>query len=166
MHLYQIATKIQEVIETLVSDISQELPNNAEVARSSQVPYVGINKAFLEPGRDGPTMGICDGITIFPMRPTELPGTNEREDMGYQFLVVITQGTWTEDIASTWRVGLWEQEIRRRFQQRRLGVTLDHACELGCTVTAGGLPEWARFKEGVDASYMTITCFVRESRRD
>lgn len=163
MHVYQIATKIQEVIESLLVELSTELSSNSEVARSSLIPYVSVSKGSRE--RSDSTMSIAEGITIIPLKPGELPGTNEREDMGYQFLVTICQGTYTDDLPSTWRVGVWEQAIRQRFQQRRLGATLDSACELGCTVTAGDLPRWAEFKEGVDASYMVITCFVRESRR-
>lgn len=162
-HAYQIAAKIQEIIEQLLTDLVTELPNNSEIARSSLKPYVSVQKGPRE--SEDATMSICEGITIIPLQPGELPGTNEREDMGYKYLVTIAQGTYTEGLPETWRVGIWEQNIRQRFQQRRTGVTLDSACELGCTVTAGELPRWATFKEGVDASYLTITCFVRESRR-
>ena len=165
MHAFQIASKIKDIIEQLLTDLTTELPNNPEVSRVSQKPYVSIQKGRPNSGRNDPAMGIGEGITIIPMKPGELPGTNEREDVGYQYLVTIAQGTFTEDFHADWRVGIWEQNIRQRFQQQRLGATLDSACELGCTVTAGALPEWAELKDGVDASYLTITCFVRESRR-
>jgi hypothetical protein len=165
MHAYQIGNKIKEIIEQLLTDLTSELPSNPEIARSSLKPYVNLQKGKPNMGRDDPKMSICEGITIVPLKPSELPGTNEREDMGYQYFVSVAQGTMTEDFSNNWRVGVWEQNIRQRFQQRRLGVTLDSACELGCTVTAGALPEWAELKDGVDASFMTITCFVRESRR-
>lgn len=162
-HAYQIATKIKEIIEQLLTDLVTEFPSNPEVSRVSQKLYVNIQKGPRE--SEDSTMAIGEGIRIIPLKPEELPGTNEREDMGYQFLVTIAQGTFTEDLPDSWRIGIVEQNIRQRFQQKRTGVTLDSACELGCTVTAGELPRFVTFKDGVDASYLVITCFIRESRR-
>jgi hypothetical protein len=160
--MYTIAEAIVATIDTLLDTVADELPSNSQIARSRLKPDVEIHKRRAQDRRE---MRIGEGITVVPMKPVQAGGTNERDDVGYAFLVAIAQRTLTDTLNADWRVGIWEQAIRQRFNHRRLGITLDSACELSCIVAPGELPNWAMLEEGMDLSMLTITCYVREARR-
>jgi hypothetical protein len=162
MHMYTIAGGIVAAIDVLLDTVADELPSNSQISRSRLKPQIEIHKRRSQDKRE---MRIQEGITIVPMQPKQAGGTNERDDVGYAFLVAIAQRTLTDTLTEDWRVGIWEQAIRQRFNHRRLGITLDSACELSCIVTPGELPNWAMLDEGMDLSMLTITCYVREARR-
>lgn len=163
MHLHAIGQGLVDQITTLISSVSAAENQNATISREYMRPSISFNKRR---GVAKDEMEIEEGITIYPGKPVVLPGTNEREDIGYTYVVSIAQGSLTEDIDKDWRVGIWEQAIRQRFSHRRLGVELRSACELSCICKPGDLPNWAMIPDGIDASFLEITCFVRESRRD
>jgi hypothetical protein len=165
MHMHQLATGVITVLEQLLDDLTTELPNNPQISRASLTPYIRLLKRRTFGKKDGPKMRIGEGVTIVPLEPTEAPGTNEREDTGYRFIIAIAQGTLGDEIDGDWPIGIWEQNIRQRFQHQRLNVSLDSACDLGCLVKSGGLPEFAELEDGIDASFLEMTCFVREARR-
>jgi hypothetical protein len=160
--MFTIAEAIVAEIETLLDTLADELPSNLQIARERLKPYVELSKRRSQDSRE---MRINEGITLVPMRPVQAGGTNERDDVGYPFLLAIAQKTFTDTITEDWRVGIWEQAIRQRFNHRRLGITLDSACELSCIVAPGELPNWKLLDEGMDISMLTITCYVREARR-
>jgi hypothetical protein len=160
--MYTIAEAIVAQIDTLLDTLAEELPNNSQIARERLKPRIEIRKRRSQ---DDKEMRINEGITLVPMRPVSAGGTNERDDVGYQFFLAIAQKTLTDTLTEDWRVGIWEQAIRQRFNHRRLGITLDSACELSCIVTPGDLPDWKLLADGMDVSKMMITCYVREARR-
>jgi hypothetical protein len=162
MHMYTIATGIVAAIEELLDTVAGELPSNSQIARGRLKPQVEIHKRRSQ---DKDEMRIQEGITVVPMQPRQAGGTNERDDVGYAFLVAIAQRTLTDTLNEDWRVGIWEQAIRQRFNHRRLGIILDSACELSCITEPGELPNWAMLDKGMDLSMLKITCYVRESRR-
>ena len=162
MHMFTIAEAIVAAIETLLDTVASELPGNSQIARERLKPHVEVHKRRAQ---DRKEMRIEEGITVVPMQPVSAGGTNERDDVGYAFLVAIAQRTLTDTLNADWRVGIWEQAIRQRFNHRRLGITLDSACELSCITAPGELPNGAMLDEGMDLSMLTITCYVREARR-
>lgn len=162
MHMYTLGAAIVTAIETLINTLADELPSNGELSRERLRPHVNLSKRRSDERKE---MSIEEGITIVPLKPVSAGGTNERDDVGYAFMVAIAQRTLTDTFNGNWRVGIWEQAIRQRFNHRRLGVTLDSACELVCVTEPGELPNLVMLDEGMDVSMLKITCFVRESRR-
>jgi hypothetical protein len=130
------------------------------------LPAVNVRKRRSSGGREDNVMRIDEGITIVPMDAVLSVGTNERDGTGYRFLIAIAQGTITDTVSEDWALPIWEQAIRQRFQNKRMGsLSLGSACELRTSVRPGKLPEWAMLSEGVDASLLVLTEYVRENRR-
>lgn len=168
MNAFLLGSAVVDVIKQLLEDIAEEREGGDPeglVAREALLPYVSLRKRRNGRGRDEDRLRIEEGITVVPMSPKQASGTNERDDVGYVYLVAIAGGTWTDEITGNWPIGVYEQAIRQRFMHRRLGVGLTGACELGCVVKPGDLPDWAALKDGIDATFMELTCFVREERR-
>lgn len=165
LHLYDIGTRIVEELEILIHKLGDE-SDNATTSRDSQKPYIRFRKRKSGSGREASRMRIGEGITVVPMANKFMGGTNEREDVGYTYLVALVDGTVTDEVEAGWRVATWEQGIRQRFQGRRLGGFLGvEFCELACILVPGSLPDWASVAEGMDQTFIRFTCVVRESRR-
>lgn len=162
MHMHTLGESLVTAIQDLIDTIATEQPGNSQVSRDWTKFHVDFRKRRAQ--RES-RMRIGEGITLFPSKPMLASGTNERDDVGYVFVLSIVQGSSTEIVNEDWRLGIFEQAIRQRFNWKRLGVTLDSGCELYCRVEPGELPDWADLEDGLDASFLKITCFVRESRR-
>ena len=165
LHLYDIGTRLVAeltiLIEKLVVESCQE-----SVSRDALKPYIVLKKRKSGSGREVTPMRIEEGITVVPIGQEFLGGTNEREDVGYTYLVACVEGTLTDEINAGWRVGAWEQAIRQRFQQRRIGnLSNNEFCELACVLRPGELPSWAEVGDKMDQTLLKFTCIVRESRR-
>ena len=168
-HLVTIALRLKTLTENLLTDVQGDSANSAigTVNRASQIPTVRLRKRRASRGReDEELMRINEGVTIVPMDPVRSLGTNDRDGVGYRFLIAIVQGTETDEIDASWAVPIWEQAIRRRFHNKRLGsLSLANGCELRTDVKPGSQPKWA-LVEGIDARFLVLTEYVRESRRD
>lgn len=156
-----IAKRVKDVVE-------EQLGLVASANAYQETPHVQLRKRLDGNHRmkDSP-MVFQKGVTIVPMGPKSAGGTNEREDWAHQFLIAIALGTHTDNLdRDDWPFAAWEQAIRQRLQQRRLGsMSLHDACELHTTVRPGELPDWGQLAEGLEATFLTLTCFVREARR-
>lgn len=156
-----VAKRVQTVIAELVSAVATE-------NSYGETLVVQLRKRVHGNGRlKDKLMVFQKGITIAPLGPQQAGGTNEREDWAYRFVIAIAIGTMTDKLdLDDWPFAAWEQAIRQRFQQRRLGgMSLTNACELHTVLRPGDLPEWAELAEGLEATFLTLTCFVREARR-
>ena len=160
-NLLTIAKAVRTAITTLAATVKTEnsYPDS---------PTIRLRKRMANYGRRADQlMAFGSGITVVPLGPKPAGGTNEREDIGYQYLIALAQGTISDNLDVTdWPFAVWEEAIHQRFQNRRIGgMTLDNACELHTSIRQGELPEWAQLEEGVDATFLTLTVFVRERRR-
>jgi hypothetical protein len=168
-HMYHIGNRLKIIIEDLLSDVSDESQYSGydTVARDSMLPLVEFRKRRAGRGRgEEDLMRIDEGITIFPLDPVNAHGTNERDGVGYRYVISIAQGTVRDEVDINWGIPIWEQAIRQRFQNKRMGsLMLDSACELRTQVEPGKLPDWAYLPEGVDATFLVLTEYVRENRR-
>lgn len=137
-------------------------------------PIVKFRKRRAGRGREQAEMRIEEGITVFPMGPRESGGTNERDDYGHRYVVSIASGTYEDDVDEDWFLGNWEELIRKRFHNRRLGdrdvadlpIALcgEGYCEQITSVRTGELPEWVQLERGLDLVLLEITVYVRENR--
>lgn len=168
-HMYQIGVRLKGIIEELLDDVALDAEYNTytTVTRASQKPYVAFRKRRAGRGRDDEDlMRIEEGITIVPMKPVQAHGTNERDGVGYRFIIALAQGTIRDEIDIDWSVPIWEQAIRQRLQNKRMGnLDLASACEIRTQVEPGELPSWAYLADGVDATFLVLTEYVRENRR-
>lgn len=164
MHLYAIGIHVVSQIDAVLNAVASDYSDDETVSREALKPYTQLRKRRAGRGREEDLMRIGEGITVIPLKQTTGRGTNARDDVGYRFLITIVSGTMTDTLSDDWQLGIWEQAIRQRFQSRRSGVVLDDACEMYSTIEPGDLPDWAILDEGVEASYLTLTVFVRESR--
>lgn len=164
-HVVDIAQRAKTIIEALLAEIQTD-GATPTVSRAWLTPSVRIRKRRASHGATAENrMRFGEGITIVPMEPKRSVGTNERDGVGYRYLISIAQGTQTEDIDDSWSVPIWEQAIRQRFHNKRMGdLTLD-GCEQRTVVQPGALPEWAMLEDSVDASFLVLTEYVRENRR-
>ena len=163
-----IGNRIKTLIEELLVSVSSDAENFGQdwVTRSWTIPSVAFRRRRSGRGREEDLMRINEGVTIVPMEPKMAYGTNERDGIGYRFLVALVSGSATDTVSSDWPLPIWEQAIRRRFQNKRLGsLGLTTGCELRTTVEPGELPNWAMLSDSVDASFMVITEYIREDRR-
>ena len=163
-----IGNRIKEIIESLLLEVASEDDHESQewVSRQWTIPSVSFRKRKSGRGREDGTMRINEGITIVPLGSISSPGTNGRDGVGYQFLVALVQGSFTDTVSGDWPLPIWEQAIRRRFHNNRMGnMSLSNACELRTSVQAGSLPDGASLSDSMDAAFLTITEFVRESRR-
>ena len=167
-HSYTIAQRLKTILEELVADVSSDLDNASytTVSRTAMRPSVRYRKRRASRGReDEGLMTIEEGISIIPMEPVKVPGTNERDGVGYRFLVALADGTLTDEIGPEWPIPIWEQAIRQRLNNKRMGsLALDDGCEQRTSVEPGELPNWAKLEDGIDASFLVVTEYVRESR--
>jgi hypothetical protein len=166
-HVYKIGERLKELIQELVEAIAEEdeseQPESETVSRTATLPNVDFRKRR----KKGDMIEVGEGITIVPLKPLQTGGTNERDDTGYRFAVFISAGTWTSDVYEYWPLAIYEQEIRRRFNQRRIGIDLGStACELATVAQSGALPDGEEYDEDLDVSILLVTVFVRESRRN
>lgn len=181
LHLYDIGNilvgEIQELdTDNKVDTIADEDRRIAETATSWEVT---MRKRRNGTGRDTAPMRIAEGVTVYPIGPRITGGTNEREDVAYRYIVSIASGTQTEFIDENWLIAQWEQAIRRRFQNARLGdgaggeLSTATYCERGTTVREAsfrtllnGLPDssWTSLTEGMEVILLEILVHVRESR--
>jgi hypothetical protein len=160
-----IGTRIVTVISALLTEVASESSENP-VSRASQKPYVVLKKRKSGRGREDGMMRIEEGITVVPLKPKRMGGTNERDDVGYRFLISIAPGTLTDTIVDDWPVGTYEQVIRQRFQNSRVGsLGLTDSWEKYSTIEPGDLPEKAKLDEGLEASFLVLTDYIREARR-
>jgi hypothetical protein len=159
-HLLVIGKRIKTVITDLMATVATE-------NSYSSAPLVMFKKRPNANGRaKGATLQIQKGICIVPLGVAPAGGTSDREDVGYRYLIAIAVGTLTDNLdRDDWQIAVWEQAIRQRFQNRRVGSLEISACELHTTFRPGELPEWGELADGVDATFATLTVFVRESRR-
>lgn len=164
MHLYAVGNHVVSQIDAVLNVVASDRSGDETVSREALKPYVQFRKRRAGRGREEGLMRIGEGITVIPLKPTTGRGTNVRDDVGYRFLITIVAGTLTDSMSDDWQIGIWEQAIRQRFQSRRTGVVLTDACEMYCVIEPGDLPDWAMLDDGVDASYLTLTVFIRESR--
>ena len=165
-HSYRIGAELKTKIEALRDSISGN-SSYATVARSAMLPYISLRKRRSGRGREDDLMRIEEGITIVPMKSVWGPGSNERDGVGYRFLIAIAQGTMTDEFEEGWSLPVWEQAIRQRFQNRRVGgLVLGCSDEIRCTVDYGELPDWAMLREGLDSTYLVLTDYIREARVD
>jgi hypothetical protein len=166
-HVYTIGERLQELITELVDAIADEdaaeSPDSDTVSRTATLPNVAFRKRRSKKGG----IKIDEGITIVPLKPVQNGGTNERDDTGYRYAVFIASGTWSSSMYEYWPLGIYEQEIRRRLNQRRIGVDLgETGCELATVANPGALPDFDALEEDMEVSVLVVTVFVRESRRN
>lgn len=164
-HVVTIATRAKTIIEALLTEIQEDGSSPSTVSRAYLTPDVLIRKRRASHGKGEELMRFDEGITIVPMEPQRAVGTNERDGVGYRFLIGIAQKSLTEDIDASWQVPIWEQAIRQRFQNKRMGSLSLEGCELRTSVKPGALPEWAMLGDNIDASFLVLTQYVRENRR-
>jgi hypothetical protein len=130
-------------------------------------PVIRIQKRKSARGRSDEDFVITTGITIVPITNSDEGGTNQREDVAYRYLIACGSGTWTDDLEDDWPVATWEQAIRQRYQQSRIGVTgLTSGCEIATTCKPGKLPDWAKLEDNVDATFLQLAVWIRETRRE
>jgi hypothetical protein len=165
LHLYTIAQRLLEEMNILIEQLVVEGCHES-VYRDSMKPYICLRKRKSGSGRSVTPMRIEEGITIVPIGQRNFGGTNEREDVGYGFLIACVDGTLSDEIEPGWRIATWEQGIRQRFHQQRIGkLSNNEFCEVACIVVPGELPDWAALGEKIDQTLLQLTCVVRESRR-
>ena len=163
LHVYQIGIRLVAAIEELLTDIATEEAGDATLARASQLPQVEFGKVQAD---DDGMMDVEEGIKVSPLSPRQAGGTNERDDVAYRFLIVIGYGSWTETIPINWPTGFYEQAIRQRFHHRRIGsLGLLDSWEIRCMVEPGDLPDIPKIRQGVDATTLVLSSFIRETRR-
>lgn len=163
-----VGNRLKTLIEELLSAVASDAENEGQtwVTRTWTIPAVAFRKRRAGRGREEDLMRINEGVTIVPMDPIKAYGTNERDGVGYRYLVALVSGSVTDTVSGDWPLPIWEQAIRRRFQNKRLGsLGLTTGCELRTTVEPGKLPDWAMLAEGVDASFLVLTEYIREDRR-
>ena len=162
LHVYLIGTRLKTQIEALIQTIATEEAGDDILARQSQLPQVEFKKQ--RSGSD--EMEAEEGITISPLAPEGAGGTNERDDIGYRFAIVISYGTRTEDFQANSPTEFYSQAIRQRFHHRRIGsIGLQDSWEIRATVQVGPLPDTPRLREGIDGTVLVLTSYIRESRR-
>ena len=165
-----IGNRLAEIVgEVLTSVAAEDL--DTTTSRTSQLPGVEFRKRRSGTGRGTEPMRIDEGITIVPLKPVRGVGTNERDSVGYRYMIAIAYGTLTDTLEDTdggdWPLSTWEEAIRRRLHNKRMGsMTLNSACEHRTSVEPGELPEWMRLADGIDSTFLVVTEFIREGRRD
>lgn len=168
-HAYKIGARLVDEITILVTDMANEAGADDTMTRTSQLPNVSFRKRRSAKGREDAWMRIEEGITIVPLKPARSPGTNERDGVGYKFMIAIAFGTYRDELddvdQNDWPIAEYEEAIRRRFHNSRIcNIGLTDACELRTAVEPGELPDWAKLKIGMDATYLTLIEYIRESR--
>lgn len=163
-----IGVRLKTLIESLLASVASDADHASQpwVNRTRTIPVVSFRKRRAGRGREDDLMRINEGVTIVPMEPIKAYGTNERDGVGYRFLVALVQGSVTDTVSDDWPLPVWEQAIRQRFQNKRLGsLGLTTGCELRTTVEPGKLPDWAALADGMDATFLVLTEYIREDRR-
>lgn len=167
-HMVIVGQRLQTLIRELILDVANDADHAGQTGftRAALRPTVAFRRRRSGRGREEDLMRIEEGITIVPMQPIKAYGTNERDGVGYRFLVALCQGSVTDTVSGDWPLPVWEQAIRRRFQNKRLGsLSLTIGNELRTTVDPGDLPDWAKLADGMEATFLVITEYIRECRR-
>jgi hypothetical protein len=168
-----VAIIIEEVAKV---DTEAEAEHGADadgtaVSRDALIPTVTFRKRPHGRGREVSKMRVSEGITVSPLKPVLTPiNTNERDGIGYKFLVSFVTGSYNDILDDTteldWPNALWAEAVRRRLQNNRMGsLTLVDTKELRTSVRTGDLPDWAELDDGLDAIHLVVTEYVREGRR-
>ena len=181
LHVFDIGQKLVAAIKKLSTDGKVDTIDDAnrKIAAHATAWDVQLRKRRNGTGRDSSPMRISEGVTVYPVGSESRGGTNEREDVAYRYIVSVATGTQTDFLDANWLVAQWEQAIRRRFLNTRLGdgaggalSTADY-CEKGTTVQRGsfgtlfnGMPdsEWTSLADGMEVVLLEISVHVRESR--
>lgn len=163
-----VANRIKTLIQGLVASVAVDADHTGSpgISRVRTLPSVSVRKRRNGRGREEDLMRIDEGITIVPMKPIEANGTNERDGVGYRFLVALVGGSVSDTVSEDWPLPVWEQAIRQRFNNKRLGsLNLTTGCEHRTTVQPGDLPDWALLGDSLDATFLIVTEYIREDRR-
>ena len=125
-------------------------------------PSVVIRKRGSAVGRSASRNPFKNGIAIVQMKRVPGGGTNERDQWGFQFGVLASQGTSTDQLPQDSMMLQWEDRILRRLSSGRL-LNLS-VCELHMTVTEADLPEDMPLADGQEAIFFVATVWVRQPR--
>ena len=170
-HVYVIGRALVEKIREVLVSLSIEECADEQISRTATIPNVSFRKRRSAGGREDADIRINEGITVVPLQPVSGIGTNERDGVGYKFMIAIASGTYRDELddtdANDWPLAEYEEAIRRRFNNKRIcDLDLQNSCELRTSVEPGALPNWAKLKEGLDATFLVLTEYIREGRRD
>jgi hypothetical protein len=117
---------------------------------------IKLRKTFTN-DKDG---HVLKGISVCPVPERESPGTNQRDDYGYGFLIVMCQGTGHGNSQDIDKVSLWRQSTKRIFNNKRLSVT---ECYI-CTFEPADQFVLKKYMENKDVAMFVIRCWCREPR--
>lgn len=131
----------------------------------------GLNLTGLESaeitGRKIPRdqMQARRGVTVAPAADVEGGGTNERDDIGYGYVILCCQGTGRGDTDDIDRVTEWRQAIKRKFHNKRLVGSGGTITEIYiCSVGSGEKFVPKELRKHQDVSVQLIRCWSREPR--
>ena len=110
--------------------------------------------------RTAPTDGgiYFPGVSIHAIGESEFPGTNERDDPGYQIQVTMVLNS-NNDQDEGDILGQWRQNIRKAFAHQKIS-TVSTSCT--CLVNMGKMYE--NVKGEYDVSTLVIIAISREAR--
>lgn len=139
---------------------TQCLKSVERLLRNLKLPYLHDSEIAV---RKSPSDGdyLYPGITVQPVAPVEGRGTNARDDIGNAIrltLVKTSSGDLYDNIAPQL---LWMERIRKHFNHQPLAGVPEVRT---CTVQVDEQFDAKSFRNGNDASSMTILCWSRESR--
>lgn len=105
------------------------------------------------------------GITVSWEDEREARGTNERDDIGYPFVVTMCQGTSRGATDEMAKLSKWRENIRRTFHNKRLtGISSTGTNVIPCTVQHRDVTVPKEYLASKDVSQLVITAWFRESR--
>jgi len=104
------------------------------------------------------------GLAVSMLQESEGNGLNELDDIAYpvQLTRVLHRLHPSDGLSDT---SFWRDDVRRRFNRKRIGVGGTTGCELvtRCEFSTIEIPaQWRDWN--IDASVLRITTWVRESR--
>lgn len=147
-----------------VVDIARRLISEIRELRLRHSPDVQARKRMWTDSGEDEKRPLHSGVTIVPTGPKPAGGTSDRENVAYGYEIMLSMGSASSILDDDWCVSEWEEEIRRRFQFRRIGSIPSPMCELHCVVGRSKQPVDSKLAESEDVSVLSLTCFVREPR--
>lgn len=149
-----VQKQFEDYAVTTIQSLSLSWPPSAQI-RAARLPY-----DVLEDG----TVVIHPGITVYELRATEAPGSNQREDVGYGIGIAFIHPKPHNNTTGRDRIPAAKEAVRRKLQHDRPSITLTGGHSIELKVTDGEVKVPGKGGHRYEICGLVVRAWMRESR--